>query len=355
MKKLLSLVLALAMAFTLAACGSSASTSSSAPSSAGASGGSASSSSASGKTYDWRIACVTAEDHPMTKACMDFADKVSTATDGRVKITVYYAKQLGDDREITEQVMNGSLEMAFPSAGPVGNFSPKAYAYQLPFMVTNWDQYLSLSQSDEAAALLDGIGSDLGCKALATWNSGFRHLLSVDKPINSPEVTKGLKFRVAETQLHIDIFKALGGSPTVIAYGDIYTSLQNKVIDALEMDIPAILMEKHYEVAKYLTLTGHFTWPGICLINQACWDSLSKEDQAAFEQAAEETLQDNVKYVQQVEDEDLKELESNGVQVTQMSDEMLSAFKDAEKPVIDKYSAMDPLIANYYNKAISLQ
>ena len=228
MKKLLSLMMALAMTFSLAACGNSASNPPPAASSAGGS-------SASGQTYNWRIACVTAENHPMTKACMDFADRISEATDGRVNITVYYARQLGDDREITEQVMNGSLEMAFPSAGPVGNFSPKTYAYQLPFMVKDWDQYVSLCQSDEAADLLEGIGSDLGVKALATWNSGFRHLLAVDKPIASPEDAKGLKFRVAETQLHIDIFKALGGSPTVIAYGDIYTALQNKVIDALEM------------------------------------------------------------------------------------------------------------------------
>ena len=345
MKKLFSLLLVFAMVLSLAACGSG----SEQQSSSGDTG-----EEATDGVKEWSLAVVTAENHPMTKACMTFADKVREATEGRVDITVYYAGQLGSDPETCAQVMDGTIEMAFPSIGNMGSFTNLVYAYQLPFMITNWDQYLELSKSQEAADLLDAIGEQLGCKALATWNSGFRHLLSVDGAMDSVSACSGKKFRVGENDLFIDMFSALGASPTVIAYGEIYTSLQNKVIDALEMDISAIYMEKHYEVAKYLTLTHHFTWPGICLVNNAAWESLSAEDQAAFEQAAVETLDENIAYIAEVEEETTALLEEAGVQITDMTDEMYQEFSDAETAVIEKFTS-DSLVRAYYDKALELQ
>lgn len=340
MKKLFALVLALAMVLSLVACG----------------GGNSNTNNNGGgsDTKEWSLAVVTAENHPMTKACVTFAEKVKAATDGRINIKVYYGGQLGSDPETCAQVMDGTIEMAFPSVGNMGAFTKLVYAYQLPFMLTSWDQYLALSKSQEAADLLDAIGKELGCKALATWNSGFRHLLAVDGPMDSVAACNGKKFRVGENDLFVALFKALGAAPTVIPYGEIYTSLQNKVIDALEMDISAVYMEKHYEVAKYLTLTGHFTWPGICLVNENAWNSLSAEDQAAFEKAAVETLDDNIAYIAKVEEDTVKILEEGGVQITEMSDAMYKEFTDAESAVIEQFTNID-LVKAYYDKALSLQ
>ena len=353
MKKFFALLLALAMTLSLAACGGS-SSSSSTSGDASKPSSSNTSSDAGAATYEWSIACVTAENHPMTKACMTFAENVKEATDGRVNITVYYAGQLGSDPEICAQVMDGTLEMAFPSVGNMGSFTELVYAYQLPFMITDWDQYLELSKSEEAAELLDAISKELGVKALGTWNSGFRHLLAVDAPIASVSDCSGKKFRVGENDLFVSLFKALGASPTVIAYGEIYTSLQNKVIDALEMDISAVYMEKHFEVAKYLTKTGHFTWPGICLVNEDAWNSLSAEDQAAFEEAAMKTLDENIAYIADVEAETTEKLEAEGVVITDMTDDMYKEFVNAEADVIKNFTKND-VVRAYYEKALSLQ
>ena len=348
MKKLFALVLALAMALSLVACGGG-SNNNTTPNN-----NTPDSNTNSGEAKEWSLAVVTAENHPMTKACVTFAEKVKAATDGRINIKVYYGGQLGSDPETCGQVMDGTIEMAFPSVGNMGAFTKLVYAYQLPFMITGWDQYLALSKSQEAADLLDAIGKELGCKALATWNSGFRHLLSVDGAMDSVSACNGKKFRVGENDLFVALFKALGASPTVIPYGEIYTSLQNKVIDALEMDISAVYMERHYEVAKYLTLTGHFTWPGICLVNENAWNSLSAEDQAAFEKAAVETLDDNIAYIAQVEEETVATLEAAGVQITEMSDAMYKEFTEAEASVIEQFTTND-LVKAYYDKALSLQ
>jgi len=349
MKKLFALLLTLAMSLSLVACGGG---SEDAPAPDDSNAPVASEPSA--EVQEWSIACVTAESHPMTKACMTFAEKVKEETDGRINITVYYAGQLGSDPEICAQVMDGTLQMAFPSVGNMGSFTDLVYAYQLPFMITDWDQYLALSKSQEAADLLDAIGEELGVKALGTWNSGFRHLLSVKSPLDSVAACNNQKFRVGENDLFVGLFSALGASPTVIAYGEIYTSLQNKVIDALEMDISAIYMEKHFEVAKYLTKTGHFTWPGICLVNDAAWNSLSAEDQAAFEKAAAETLDVNIAYIADVEAETTELLEAEGVVITDMTDSMYAEFVAAEADVIEKFTE-NPVVRAYYDKALSLQ
>ena len=345
MKKVFALLLTLVMALSLTACGGDDGQTTDDTSGDAADGT---------ETLNWSLACVTAENHPMTRASMTFADKVREATDGRINITVYYAGQLGTDPDTCAQVMDGTIEMAFPSIGNLGSFSDLFYAYQMPFMITDWDQYVELSKTQEAQDLLDAIGEQLGCKALATWDSGFRHMLSTDGAMDSVAACSGKRFRIGENDLFIDMFSALGASPTVIAYGEIYTALQNKVIDALEMDISAIYMEKHYEVAKYLTLTHHFTWPGICLVNENAWNSLSAEDQALFQQAAAETLEENIAYVAKVEAETLTLLEEAGVEITDMTDAMYEEFTAAEAPVIEKFTTND-LVRAYYEKALSLQ
>lgn len=347
MKKFFALLLALAMTLSLGACGGSARDD---KTPAGANDDA----NVGTETYEWSIATVTAAEHPMTIACQDFADYVKEATDGRVNITVYYGGQLGSDPEICAQVMDGTLEMAFPSVGNIASFTNLVYAYQLPFMITSWDQYLELCNSDEAENLLNAISDELGVKALATWNCGFRHLLSVNAPMDSVAACSGKKFRVGENDLFVSMFSALGASPTVIAYGEIYTSLQNKVIDALEMDISAIYLEKHFEVAKYLTETGHYTWPGICLINENAWNSLSAEDQAIFEEAAVKTLDKNISYIAQLEEETRVKLDAEGVQITAMTDDMYQEFVAAEEDVIEQFT-QNEIVRAYYEKALALQ
>ena len=248
MKKVLSVLLVIAIVFSVAACGKAESDDKTTDGAA--------------KTIKLRVANVTQVDHPMNKAVESFIEKVEERSNGRIEITNYPARQLGDDRELFEQVQQGSLDMALISAGPVGSTTELAAALQLPFMFDDWDQWMNVMTNKVTADLL-GEFDQFNVKALTVYDSGFRNFVSVDKPITSIADFNGKKIRVAETPLHIGIFKALGASPTPIPYGEIYTSLQNKVIDGLEMDLPAIVMEKHYEVAKNVTLSKHFSWPAI--------------------------------------------------------------------------------------------
>lgn len=339
MKRIITLLLVLLLVFSFTACTSDTGTSGSEN---------------TGDTLNLRLANVTQVDHPMNKACEVFIEKIAERSNGRIKITNFPARQLGDDRELFEQVQQGALDMALVSVAPIGSTTPLATAMQLPFMFDNWDQWLDTMTSEAADDLFAGF-EDFDVKALGAYDSGFRHTLTVDKQVVSPADYRGLKFRVAETPLHVDIFNALGASPSPIAYGEIYTSLQNKVIDGLEMDYPAVQMEKHYEVAGYLTETGHFTWPGVFMMNLELWNSLSAEDQEMFIDVSKEVYEENVKYIKEQEAKSIEELEAAGVTITKLTDEQKQEFIDATAGVVEKYTSQDPRIKAFYDYAMSLR
>ncbi len=304
-------------------------------------------------TINFRLGDVVQPTHPMNVAAEKFAKKVAEKSNGRIKITVYPARQLGDDRQLFEQVQEGSLDMAEVSVAPMGATTPLVTALQMPFLFTNWDQYLKVIKSDVTQKLLNGLEKN-NVKGLAVYNAGFRHFITVAKPVKKPADMKGLKFRVAETPLHLDIFRALGASPTPMPYGEIYSGLQNRVIDGLEMDLSAILMEKHYEVAKNVTLSKHFTWPAILMINLRKFNSLSPADQKIIMDAAKEVVDENVKDIAEIEKKAVAELTAKGVKLVEFKPNELVPFQKATQDVEQKYTAKDPLIGEFvkYSKSV---
>lgn len=297
-----------------------------------------------------KLGNVVQKAHPMNVACEKFAEKVAVKSNNRIKIVVYPARQLGDDRQLFEQVQQGALDMAEISAAPMGSTTPLATALQMPFLFTSWEQYVKVMKDPVTDKLLAGLEKNQ-VKGLAVYNAGFRHFVTVDKPISQPADMKGLKFRVAETPLHLDIFKALGASPTPMPYGEIYSGLQNKVIDGLEMDLSAILMEKHYEVAKNVTLSKHFTWPAILMMNLKRFQSLSPEDQKIIVESAKEVVEENVKDIDTIEKKAVADLKAKGITLKDFSDADRTPFIKATESIDDKYSKMDPIVAEFVKKA----
>ncbi|MCX5826231.1 MAG: TRAP transporter substrate-binding protein [Deltaproteobacteria bacterium] len=305
-------------------------------------------------TINLRLGDVVQPTHPMNVAAEKFAKKVADKTNGRIKITIFPARQLGDDRQLFEQVQQGALDMGEISAAPMGSTTPLMSALQLPFLFTSWDQYTKVMKSEATANLLKGLEKN-GIKGLAVYNAGFRHFVSIAKPIKKPEDLKGLKFRVAETPLHLDIFRALNASPTPMPYGEIYSSLQNKVIDGLEMDLSAIQMEKHYEVAKYVTLSRHFTWPAVLMMNLAKFNALSPEDQKIIADSAKEVISENVKDITDIESKAVAYLKTKNVKIVELTPAELAPFIEATKNIEQKYAAQDPLIAEFVKYARSVK
>ena len=166
------------------------------------------------------------------------------AADSNVAFEYYGARQLGDDDAILQQVMSGTLQMGGLGASTLSTYTNLMDAFTIPFLISDYDIEREAMKSEEAQAIFDKIEGDLGVKVLASYDSGMRHLANNTRPITSVEDMKGLKMRVVPTDSLIDSFTAMGANPSTMNYGEIYTGLQNKIIDGEEINITSIYSEK---------------------------------------------------------------------------------------------------------------
>ena len=232
-----------------------------------------------------RMSISTGGDSHQKVAIDTFAKEVEQRTNGRYKIQNYYASALGGEREATEAVQLGTQELTWTSTGPIPNFVPEAKIFDVPFLFRDYAH---------ARAVLDGpIGQEMmakfearGIKLLAWGENGFRHMTNSKRPINAPEDMKGLKMRTMENPVHIQAYKAFGIIPTPMAFGEVFTALQQGTVDGQENPLSVISANKFDQVQKYMTLTGHVYSAGVFLMNKAIFDKLPEADKKIFLEAA---------------------------------------------------------------------
>jgi|GEM_PF-640724 len=353
MKRLMGMVLAASMILSLTACGGGTASSSktTAASSKAASSAAKSTSAApaaagtSSSKGAIKMATGGQDTLPSYAAAIDVIKDLKAA-DSNLDIQYYGARQLGDDDAILQQVMSGTLQMGGTAASAFAQYTNLMDGFTIPFLINNYDKERKAMQSDEAQAIFDKIEKDLGIKILASYDSGMRHLANNTRAINSVADMKGLKMRVVPTDCLIDSFKALGANPTTMNYGDIYTGLQNKVIDGEEINITSIYSEKHYEVLKYFTEIGLYPFETTIFCNAKWFNSLDaktqKELQDGFKNGYNYVFD---KYIKTAEENGNAAMQKAGVQMTKVEDP--SEFKAAVKDVSEKYKNEDPLIKNF--------
>jgi len=220
----------------------------------------------------------------------------------------------------------------------------------MPFLGNDFDLNAKLYTSDEFQTLLSGF-NEVGVKAFGALQGGMRHLVGSKGFLKSLADLKGVKIRVAETPLLVDLFSALGASPTPMPYGEIYTGLQNKIINAVEMDIPALLVEKQYEVAKYVTLDAHYVWPMIMMMSVNKWNSFSPNDQEIFKKAYFDTIKFDCENLKARNNEAKATLSTKGVQFYEPTKKEVAAYNDAVAGVVKKYCAADKRVAAFVEYA----
>jgi TRAP-type transport system periplasmic protein len=264
-----------------------------------------------------------------------FAAEIEKRTQGRYKIQNFYASALGAEREATEGVQLGTIDLTFTSTGPIPNFVPEVAILDIPFLFRD---------KAHAHALLDGpIGQELltkfdskGFKALAWAENGFRHMTNNKHPVHSPNDLKGLKLRTMENPIHIQAYKGFGLIPTPMAISEVFTALQQGTVDGQENPLSAIQGQKFDQVQKHLSLTGHVYSPAVFLMNKALFDKLSASDKEAFLEAAKVGVKANRARVEQDDQNGVAYFRSKGMEVVETVDK--SKFQDALKPVFAEFS-----------------
>jgi len=251
---------------------------------------------------------------PEAIAMAQFADEVKEKTDGRIAIRLQGGGALGGDREVIEGVQIGTVDMTVVSTSIVVNFAPDFAIFDIPFLFRDFDHAQAVLDGPIGKELLDGL-PDKGLVGLAFGGMGFRELTNNTRPVKEPADVQGLKIRTQQNEMHIAVWKALGVLPTPMAIPEVYTALQQGVVDGQENPVGAIINNRFGEVQKYISMTDHAFTPLVLLIAPATYDALSDADKAVFATAAKNAMARNRKEVEAVLTTGLETLKSQSMTV----------------------------------------
>ncbi len=252
--------------------------------------------------------------HAVHKAMVQMGEDLAEVSGGALVIEIFPNQQLGSERECLELLQIGSLDMTKVSAGALENFSPKMKIFGLPFLFRDREHSFKVLDGPIGKEILKD-GEQYWLKGLAYYDAGSRSFYTKNKPIHTPADLSGLKIRVQESVTSMAMVKSLGGSPTPISWGELYTSLQQGVVDGAENNPPSFYLSRHYEVCKYYSLDEHTVLPDILVVGTTLWERLNDQEKEWVQQAADRSVVHQRKLWAISEAEALAEVEKQGVTI----------------------------------------
>lgn len=287
-------------------------------------------------TYKMKIGSVGSDTHPSTPALRDFKKYVEEKSNGQIQVTLHINSVLGGDRQMIEAMQLGTLEGAIVGTSILATFEPKFYIFEFPFLFNN---------HQAAIKFLDGTGGESINKAMQKQDvriigygvNGFRHVANNRNPIHKPEDLKGLKIRTMENPIHIATFKLLGANPTPMNFGELYTALSQKTVDAMEMPINLTFTSKFYEVQKYYSLTGHLYAVAPLCTSEIFFRTLPDNlKQIALEGGKIYTEKERQGTIDE-ENSMLKILREKGMAINELSETEKNVFKKTTEPIYKQF------------------
>lgn len=253
-------------------------------------------------------------DHPVHKAMVYMAERVKEKSDGKLRIDIYPSQQLGTERELVELLQIGSLGITKVSSGAIEGFVPVYKVFGLPYIFRNEKHRFNVLEGEIGKEIL--LSSEkYWLRGLCYYDAGSRSFYSKAKPIMRPEDLNGLKVRTMNSLTAVGMIQQMGGSATPIAWGELYTALQQGVVDAAENNPPSYHLSRHYEVCKYYSLDEHTSIPDVLLISTIIWNDLSAQEQQWLQEAADESAQYQKQLWKDACEFALQEVQKSGVKV----------------------------------------
>lgn len=273
--------------------------------------------------------------YPTVEGVKAMAEEVRERTEGRVCIEVFPSAQLGEERDTIEQTQFGVIDMVRASFGTFNDIVPVTQIFSLPYLFRD---------VDHMHAVMDGpIGEEIGAAfeerdlvVLAYYDGGARSFYNSQRPINSIEDLQGMKIRVIQNDVFVDMMAALGATATPMPYGEVYSAIQTGVIDGAENNFPSYDSSGHAEVAKFYTLDEHLMVPELVAMSKTTWDRLSSEDQAVIREAARNSSATQRQLWAEAEAASRERVEAAGAEIVEGIDKQ--PFIDAMAPVYEKYA-----------------
>ncbi len=272
-------------------------------------------------------------DHSVHKAMVFLGERLEEKSGGEMNIEIYPNQQLGNERQLLELLQIGSLGMTKVSAGVMENFAPNMKVFGLPFIFRNKEHAYKIMDGEIGRELLLQ-GESYWLRGLTFYDAGSRSFYTKERPVHTPEDLSGLKIRVMESVTAMGMVRSLGGSPTPISWGELYTALQQGVVDGAENNPPSFYLSRHYEVCKYYTLDEHTTLPDVVLIGTHIWDRLTPQQQEWLQEAVDESAVYQRKLWDESEQEALEAVKKAGVEIITPDK---STFEKEVATLIDSY------------------
>jgi C4-dicarboxylate-binding protein DctP len=290
--------------------------------------------------YVIKFAHVVSASTAKGKAAEKFKELLEERTDGQIKVEVFPDSQLGADREITEQMQSGTIQMNAPFTGVLPSFVKQFEVFDLPFLFKDRDAAFKATNG-KLAEILNQHLEKQGLRTLGYWDGGFKHLTNSKHTIKKPDDLDGLKMRVSQSPLLISQFQAMGAGGVSVDFAELYTALQTKTVDGQENPLSNIVSKKFYEVQEYLTLSAHGYMGYPLLISEKFYQSLPADLKKAVDEVAVEVSA--WQWEQSAADEEayMKTLKESGIKITELSDAEKKAFIEATSGVYDEFMKIE--------------
>ncbi len=267
------------------------------------------------QTSELRLAHGLDITHPVHQGMVNMAEQLEEISDGQLSIKIYPSGQLGSERECLELLQVGSLDMTKVSAAVMENFAPDYRILSLPYIFNSKEHAYKVLDGAVGSQFLEQ-GSKYRLRGLCFYDAGSRSFYTKNEPVESPEDLKGLKVRVQRSKTAVEMITQMGGSPTPIAWGELYTALQQGVVDGAENNLPSFYFSRHFEVCKYYSINEHTVVPDVLLIGTNTWKRLSKRQKEWIIEAARRSSLYQRKVWLASEQECLEKMIAQGVQVS---------------------------------------
>lgn len=287
------------------------------------------------KMIELKLGHVSNTSHPYHIAAEKVAKEVFEKTNGAVKINIFPSNQLGEQREMNEGVKTGAIDIVLTSSAVLAAFAPKVQVIDLPFIFESRAHAYKVFDGPISKKIFAGVES-VGT-VVAVWENGVRDMWTSSRAIKTPTDMDGMKIRVMENKVYVEMIKLLGGNPTPMAYGELYTALSQKTVDGAEGPVANFYTERFYEVLDYVTMTEHSYSPSIVLLNNDLATKIGAENYEILV----ETIQENTKFQRDLaiseEKAKIEILIKEGIEINTLTAEEKQQFVVTVKPVWDMF------------------
>lgn len=278
--------------------------------------------------------------HPVHQAMEYMSDRLEEKSNGTMTIDVYPSEQLGTERQTLELLQIGSIDMTKVSSSVMESFADPYKVFGLPYIFRGDAHRFAVLEGPIGREILNS-STDVWLKGLTYYDAGSRSFYTVDTPIREPSDLEGLQIRTQQSPAAIQLVNQLGGSATPISFGELYTALQQGVVDGAENNPPSFHLTAHYELCDYYSLDRHTSPPDVLLISTHTWESLTEQQRTWVQEAAWESLEHQKKLWDEATREAMQTVREAGVEIIEPD---VEAFREAVQPIYRDYQENQPRV-----------